>query len=188
MINLSEIFGDIPMIFLDYCQKIPNFFYVCQSASWLTSLLKLDKYRDISSSRWGIYLNIFGYIHVRQGQFRSGQARSDQVGLGQVRSSQARSSQVRSGQVRSGQVISGQVKRSWKSFSSRPLVIFCILLYFRNFQDSFWTLDKLGSFLLFLGLLLFLRGSASETSGLVYFGKIASAKSYNFELSAFKVL
>ena len=37
----------------DSCAQIPNnlnFLYVCQSVSWLTFLLKLDKYRDISSS------------------------------------------------------------------------------------------------------------------------------------------
>ena len=39
-----------------------NFLYVCQSVSWLTSLLKLDKYRHISSSGWDIFLNCFGDI------------------------------------------------------------------------------------------------------------------------------
>ena len=32
-----------------------SFLYVCQSVSWLTLLLKLDKYRDISSSGWDIF-------------------------------------------------------------------------------------------------------------------------------------
>ena len=36
-----------------------NFLYVCQSVSWLTSLLKLDKYRDISSSGWDTFLKFF---------------------------------------------------------------------------------------------------------------------------------
>ena len=33
-----------------------NFLYVCQSVSWLTSLLKLSYYGDISSSEWDIFL------------------------------------------------------------------------------------------------------------------------------------
>ena len=36
--------------------------YVCQTVSWLTSLLKLNKYRDISSSGWDILLKFFGDI------------------------------------------------------------------------------------------------------------------------------
>merc|ERR1711954_177335 len=102
----------------------------------------------------------------------SGQVRSGQVRSGQDRSVQFSSGQIRSGQVRSGGLDKALALDLWSCF-----VYFCT-----------WTLDKLGSFLLFLGLLLFLRGSASDTSGLVYFGKITSAKSYNFELSAFKVL
>ena len=38
------------------------FLYVCQSVSWLTSLLKLDKYRHISSFGWDIFPNCFGDI------------------------------------------------------------------------------------------------------------------------------
>ena len=53
-------FGDIPWMLVHYFQIIPNFLYVCQSVSWLTHLLKLDKYRDISSSAWDIFLNFFG--------------------------------------------------------------------------------------------------------------------------------
>ena len=34
-----KFFGDIPGIFVDYFWIIPNFLYVCQSVSWLTSLL-----------------------------------------------------------------------------------------------------------------------------------------------------
>ena len=50
---------------LDVCTPFPNncnFLHVCQSVSWLTSLLKLDKYRDISNSRWDIFLKLFGDI------------------------------------------------------------------------------------------------------------------------------
>ena len=50
---------------LDVGTLVPNnseFFYVCQSVIWLTLLLKLDKYRDISSSVWDIFLKIFGGI------------------------------------------------------------------------------------------------------------------------------
>ena len=57
---ISEFFGYIPRIFLDYFQIIPNFLYVCQSSSWLTSLLKLGSYRDISSSVGDISLKFFG--------------------------------------------------------------------------------------------------------------------------------
>ena len=51
---------DIPVMFVDFFQIIPNFLYVCKSASWLTSLLKLGSYRDISSSVGDISLNFFG--------------------------------------------------------------------------------------------------------------------------------
>ena len=54
-----KFFGDIPGMLVHYFQIILNFLYVSQSDSWLTSLLKLDKYRDISSSRWDIFLNFF---------------------------------------------------------------------------------------------------------------------------------
>ena len=52
-------FGVIPILFLHQFQIILNFLYVCQSVCWLTSLLKLDKYRDISYSGWDILLNFF---------------------------------------------------------------------------------------------------------------------------------
>ena len=55
-------FGDIPGMFVDFLWIVPNFLYVCQSVSWLTSLLKLDKSRDISSSGWDIFLKFFGDI------------------------------------------------------------------------------------------------------------------------------
>ena len=45
-----NLFGDIPRMLLHHFQRILNFLYGCQSVSWLTFLLKLDKYRDISSS------------------------------------------------------------------------------------------------------------------------------------------
>ena len=66
-----KYFGDIPGMLVHYFQIILNFLYVSQSDSWLTSLLKLDKYRDISSSRWDIFLNFFGgfpgiFVHYIQ--------------------------------------------------------------------------------------------------------------------------
>ena len=57
-----KIFGDIPRMFSHYFQIIINFSYVSQSVNWLTSLLKLDKCRDISCSGWDIFLKIFGDI------------------------------------------------------------------------------------------------------------------------------
>ena len=57
-----KIFGDIPGIMLHHFPIILNFLYVCQSVSWLTSLLKLDKYRDISGPEWAIFLKFFGDI------------------------------------------------------------------------------------------------------------------------------
>ena len=54
-----NFFWDIPRIFLDYLQIIWNFLYDCQSVSWLTSLLKLSQYRDISTSGWNIFLKFF---------------------------------------------------------------------------------------------------------------------------------
>ena len=45
-----------------------NLLYVCQSVSWLTSLLKLDKCRDISCSGCDIFLTFFeillGYFYA----------------------------------------------------------------------------------------------------------------------------
>ena len=51
-----NFFGDISGMLVHYFHIILNFLYVCQSVSWLTSLLKLHKFRDISSSRWYIFL------------------------------------------------------------------------------------------------------------------------------------
>ena len=49
-------------MFVHYFEIITYFLYVCQSISWLTFLLKLGQYRDISSSRWDIFLKLFGDI------------------------------------------------------------------------------------------------------------------------------
>ena len=45
-----KFFGDIPMMFVHWFHINLNFLYVFQSVSWLTSLLKLEKYRDTSTS------------------------------------------------------------------------------------------------------------------------------------------
>ena len=49
-----KFFGDITGMFLHYPQIYTNCLYFCQSVSWLTSSLKLDKCRDISCSGWDI--------------------------------------------------------------------------------------------------------------------------------------
>ena len=59
---LLNFFGGIPVMFVHLFQVILNFMYVCQSVSWLTSLLKLYKYRDISSSGRYIFRKFSGYI------------------------------------------------------------------------------------------------------------------------------
>ena len=56
MIYFSENFWRQPGIFLHYFQIITNFMYVCHSFSWLTSLLKLCYYRDISCCGRVIFL------------------------------------------------------------------------------------------------------------------------------------
>ena len=62
-IGISPVLDEISFwIFLDHLQIISNFLYVCRSVSWLTSLLKLNKSRDISSSGWDIFLKFFGDI------------------------------------------------------------------------------------------------------------------------------
>ena len=53
---LLKCCGEFLGIFLDAFNIIQHILYVCQSVSWLTSLLKLDKYRDISGSGWDIFL------------------------------------------------------------------------------------------------------------------------------------
>ena len=50
MSYLTEFLGHLPGMFVQQIKIIPNFLYVCQSVSWLTSLLKLGYYGDISSS------------------------------------------------------------------------------------------------------------------------------------------
>ena len=57
-----EFFGDISGMLVGQFQIFLNFMYVCQSVSWLTSLLKLYKYWDIVSSAWDIFLKFFGDI------------------------------------------------------------------------------------------------------------------------------
>ena len=54
--------GDIPRMNLHQFQIILNFLYVCQSVSWLTSLLKLYKYRVTASSGRDIFLKFSGHI------------------------------------------------------------------------------------------------------------------------------
>ena len=49
-------FGEIPGMFVHYFQIFRNILYVCHSVSWLTSFLKLDKYRNVSWSGWDIFL------------------------------------------------------------------------------------------------------------------------------------
>ena len=56
---LSEIFRDISWMFVHHFQIITNFLSVCLSVSWLTYLLKLCQYRDISLPVWNIFLNFF---------------------------------------------------------------------------------------------------------------------------------
>ena len=57
-----KFFGGIPGMFVHLFQIILNFMYICQSVSWLTSLLQLHKYRDISTSEWDMFLKLFGDI------------------------------------------------------------------------------------------------------------------------------
>ena len=57
-----KISGNIPGRFLHHFPIITNCLYVCQSVSWLTSLLKLGKYRDMSCPGWYIFLNFFWEI------------------------------------------------------------------------------------------------------------------------------
>ena len=66
------LFKQIPGIFVHYFQVIRTIFYVCHYTSWLTSFLKLDKYRIISWSGWDISVKIFveildifvQYLHI----------------------------------------------------------------------------------------------------------------------------
>ena len=54
-----KLIEDIPELFVHYFQMFTNFLYVCQSVNWLTSFLKLGRYRDISCSGWDILLKFF---------------------------------------------------------------------------------------------------------------------------------
>ena len=63
--------GHMPGMLVHLFQIILNFWHVCQSFSWLTSLLKLDKCRDISCSGWDIFLKFFWdipwmFVHLFQ--------------------------------------------------------------------------------------------------------------------------
>ena len=49
-------------MFVQQIKTILKFYYICQSVSFLTSLLKLDKFRDISCSGRDIFLKFFGDI------------------------------------------------------------------------------------------------------------------------------
>ena len=59
---LSEFFWRYSWDFGTFVQNKSNFFNVYQSVCWLSSLLELDKYRDISSFGRDISLNFFGDI------------------------------------------------------------------------------------------------------------------------------
>ena len=63
MIFLQDFFKDIPRILVHYWQIITNFLFVCQSFSWLTSLMKLGQNRDISCGQdifWKLLVAIPG--------------------------------------------------------------------------------------------------------------------------------
>ena len=60
MIYLLENFVEIPGILVQYLHFIRIILFVLQSASWLTSLLKLGKYRDVSCPGWDIFFKYFG--------------------------------------------------------------------------------------------------------------------------------
>ena len=47
-------------MFVYKIQIIMNFFYLSQSVSWLTFLMKLGLYRHIFSSGGGIFLDLLG--------------------------------------------------------------------------------------------------------------------------------
>ena len=66
--NLSILMLDSEIWYVEFLdtmikiQEEPKFLFVCQFVSWFTSSLKLDKYRDISSSGWDIFLKFSGDI------------------------------------------------------------------------------------------------------------------------------
>ena len=51
-----KFFWDIPWMFVHYFQIIEKFSFVCQSFSWLTSLIIYSQYRYISRSEGNIFL------------------------------------------------------------------------------------------------------------------------------------
>ena len=53
-------FWDMSLMLVHYFQMKLNFLYVCQCVILLTSLLKSDKYKDISSSWWYVFLKFVG--------------------------------------------------------------------------------------------------------------------------------
>ena len=57
-----KYFGDILGMFVHFFQIITIFLFVCQSISWLTSLMKLGQFRNISCSWWDIFLKLYGDI------------------------------------------------------------------------------------------------------------------------------
>ena len=59
---LPDVFTVNPGMFLHDLQIITNFLFVCQSFSWLTSLMKLGQYRDISCPGQDIFLKMFAAI------------------------------------------------------------------------------------------------------------------------------
>ena len=59
---LSGIFWDFPEVLVHCIQKNQISLYVHQSGSWQTSLMKSDNFRDIASSGWDIFLNLYGHI------------------------------------------------------------------------------------------------------------------------------
>ena len=58
-ISFRIFLGDIPWMLLHYFKIILNLMFVCQSVSLLTSLPKLDKYRENFSSRRHIFFKNF---------------------------------------------------------------------------------------------------------------------------------
>ena len=59
---LSGLFLDLPKVLVHCIQKNQISFYVCQSSSWHTSLLKSNNFGDSSSSGWDIFLNFYWHI------------------------------------------------------------------------------------------------------------------------------
>ena len=57
-----DFFGDLPEVLVHCIQNIQISLYFCQSGSWHTSSMKSNKFRNIWSSWWYIFLNICGPI------------------------------------------------------------------------------------------------------------------------------